>query len=164
MWAAFNGQARQVEVLELLVAAGADLAAKNTDGCRRAVGRAQREHTHPSASPTVREQVDGTHVSREERPRGRRCRSHLRRCRHQRDEQRRVRAAHTAALRARSRAENVVCHTTCDPSHSARTPVPARRYTAEHVAGRFRKSAEYAEAVRKVRRASRLPAASDLAG
>ena len=53
MWAAFNGQARQVEVLELLVAAGADLAAKNTDGCRRAVGRAQQEHTHPSASPTV---------------------------------------------------------------------------------------------------------------
>ena len=51
MWAAFNGQTRQVEVLELLVAAGADLAAKNTDGCRRTVGRAQREHTRPPARP-----------------------------------------------------------------------------------------------------------------
>ena len=163
MWAVFNGQTRQVEVLELLVAAGADLAAKNTDGCRRTVGRAQREH-NPSASPDRWRQVDGTHVSREERPRGRRCHSHLCRCRHQRDEQRRVRVAHTTALRTRSRAENVVCHTTCDPSYSVRTTGPARSYTAEDVAGRFRKSAEYAEAVRKVRRASRLPAASDLAG
>ena len=127
------------------------------------MGRAQREH-NPSASPDRWRQVDGTHVSREERPRGRRCRSHLRRCRHQRDEQRRVRVAHTTALRTRSRAENVVCHTACDPSYSVRTTGPARSYTAEDVAGRFRKSAEYAEAVRKVRRASRLPAASDLAG
>jgi hypothetical protein len=163
MWAAFNGQARQVEVLELLVAAGADLAAKNTDGCRRAVGRAQREHTHPSASPTVGDRwtalmlaaknghvdaaaalifagadINATSNDGYERPTPRRS--------------------------ARSRAENVVCHTTCDPSHSARTPGPARRHAAEHVAGRFRKSAEYAEAVRKVRRASCLPAASDLAG
>ena len=59
----------------------------------------------PVRQPDRWRQVDGTHVSREERPRGRRCRSHLRRCRHQRDEQRRVRAAHTAALRAQSRRE-----------------------------------------------------------